>query len=267
MKYPRLVYSIFLFLILSCNEEKEETLDKPCDSFYEIQNCMNVERPEDSYNYPVLPCMNAWKNFKSTAEMLEACQISIDRLNRMSTDAIFQALWEYPFYYEVLWRQGYYQQSFETVFVNTNAYKVFTKRTDAAKILYKRLKFVEPVMPTACRIYSRGIELFISQTVFLKQLNYKQKQNIVSISLKNDELRTKNNGGKTYVGREITVLLLARVLYSANYKPFIDIIDETMQTFLKTSSIEVYTRKEYNTFIQKIVINAQNFNNNKQLIL
>ncbi len=259
-----LIFCIFFLLLMSCKRsgEKDEILDKPCDSFYEIQNCMNVERPTDSYNYPVLPCMDAWRDFKSTAEMIEACQIPIGRLNEMSTDAIFQALWEYPFYYEILWRQGHHQQDFETIFVNTNTYKVFTKRTNAANVLYKRLKAVEPVMPDACRIYSRGLELFISQTVFLKQLSYKQKQDIVSISLKNDALRIKNNGGKTYAPRQITMLLLARILYATNYKPFVDTVDDKMMTFIETSLIKVHTREEYDTFIQKIIVNAQKFSSN-----
>ncbi len=262
MKKSVLTHCILLFFVLfSCKKEqnKPQTFCEEAD--INIINCMNLEPPEDSYNYPVLPGMEAWKDFKSTAEMVEACQVPMDTLNRMSTDAIFQALWEYPFFYEIVVRSGYYQQDFETVFGNNKAYNVFVKRNDASEILYNRLKFVEPVCPAACKIYSKGLELFISQSVFLSKLSYRQKQEIVSISLKNDELRQINYGYKTYATREVTMLLLARILYSANYQPFVDEVDDKMNTFISTSLIKVKTKEEYEAFIKKIIFNAKKFIN------
>ncbi len=262
MKRNKLIYYIFILLFISCDKEQNKSHIFCKEIDINIVDCMNLERPKDSYNYPVLPGMEAWKNFKSTAEMVEACQIPMDTLNKMTTDAIFQALWEYPFFYEIVARSSYYQQNFETVFVDNNAYNVFVNRNNASKILYNRLKFVEPVRPAACRIYSKGLELFISQSVFINKLSYQQKKEIVSISLKNDELRQINSGDKIYAIREVTMLLLARILYSANYQPFVDDLDDKMNTFISTSSIKVKTKEEYEAFIQKIILNSKEFVDN-----
>src|SRR5574344_1613128 len=93
-----LCFALSLFLT-SC--KKYENQDSTYESYIEdILGCMNMQRPIDSYNYPVLPKMEAWKKFQSTSEMIEACQIPIEKLEKMSTEAIFQALWEYPFFSE-----------------------------------------------------------------------------------------------------------------------------------------------------------------------
>jgi len=54
-----------------------------------------MERPSDSYNYPVYPGMKEWGNFKTNKEMLEACQVPAKTLKKMSTQAVIQALWEH----------------------------------------------------------------------------------------------------------------------------------------------------------------------------
>jgi len=259
MKIYRLLYYILPLFLISCG--KDENQERAYESYIEdILSCMNMQRPTDSYNYPVLPGMDAWKNFQSTAEMIEACQIPITTLEELSSEAIFQALWEYPFFFEITYKAGYYQKNFETVFGDNNAYNMFLKRTNASEIIYNRLKLVEPVC-SICSIYSRGLELFMSQSVFLDQLDYKQKQEIVSIALNNGRLRQEAIGYEQDVSREITMLLISRILYSADYEPFINKLDNKMMKFISTSVIQVYTKEEYDAFFQTIILNAQKFIN------
>lgn len=259
MRTYRLLYCILLLSFTSCG--KVENVERAYESYIEdILSCMNTQRPTDSYNYPFLPGMDVWENFQSTSEMIEACQVPMDILDKMSTEAIFQALWEYPFFFEITYRSNHYQEDFETIFGDNNAYNVFLKRSNAPEVLYNRLRVVEPIC-SICRIYSRGLELFMSQQVFLNQLNYEKKQEIVSISLKNDELRQDDIGYEQDVSREITMLLISRTLYSADYKPFTNELDNKMMTFISTSLIQAYTEEEYDAFFQTIILNAQKFIN------
>lgn len=257
------VYVVLCFgLLLSFTScEKDKNHESTYESYIvDILGCMNMQRPVDSYNYPVLPGMNTWEDFQSTSEMIQACQVPMGKLDKMSTGAVFQALWEYPFFYEITYRSNHYQEDFETVFGDNNAYNVFLKRTNASDILYDRLKIVEPVC-SICKIYSRGLELFMSQQTFLNQLNYEKKQEIVSISLNHDELRQDDIEYQQDVSREITMLLIARTLYSADYEPFINGLDDKMMTFISTSLIQTFTEEEYDAFFQTIILNAHKFIN------
>ncbi len=130
-----------------------------------------MPRPEGSYNYPILPGMESWKSFTTIEKMIDACQVPVAILKYQSTQAVFQALWEYPFFFEITYRYGHYQQDFETVFANTNAFKEFVTRKDAGECLYSRLTLVNPLYT----IYSRGLELFVSQGAFLQPLSIKKK--------------------------------------------------------------------------------------------
>jgi hypothetical protein len=62
-----------------------------------LLECMNMPRPADSYNYPVWLGMEEWAQFKTGQEMTDACQVPEDILKTMSTQAVIQVIWEYPF--------------------------------------------------------------------------------------------------------------------------------------------------------------------------
>lgn len=253
---------IILLLILSaCSCERKEDFD---EEQYMVLikdkiDCMNMSRPEGSYNYPVLPGMEKWKLFTTTQEMIDACQIPTNILERQTTQAVFQGIWEYPFFFEITFRHNYYQQDFETVFANTNVYKEFIVRKDAGQCLFSRLLLVNPEVPTP--IYSQGLELFMSQSNFLQQLSTDEKKNIIDISFKNDSLRQVAINYAENVSREITWLLIGRTLYSENYKPFVDLANNNSQlkSFLETSVINVYTIEEYNDFFSLIISHGQEF--------
>ncbi len=243
--------TIVILLTTSCENSTGDYRDgEP------ILNCMNFPRPDDAYEYPVLPGMEEWRFFSSTEEMIEACQIDPGLLENLTTQAVFQALWEYPFFFEY-GNRDQYQRDFEGIFSNNNAYKEFLKRTDAGEVLYQRLLSVKPLCE-GTTVYSRGLELFLSQDVFLQQLNDSQKQSVVSVSLQNDAIRQKEIDGTDGL-RTVTALLLARVLYSADYKPFTDLISDEMIGFINTSEIHFSTQQDYDNFIQLIMSYAYNF--------
>lgn len=252
----RLIYPLIAFILfLSCEKEAEKALSRDFD----LLKCMNTTRPDDSYNYPVLPGMPEWSDFKTTQEMIDACQVPVTILEKQTTEAVFQAIWEYPFTYETTFRYNHYQQSFETVISNTNAYQELITRDDAGLCLYERLNLVDPL----CTVNSRFLELIMSQSVFLNQLNDNHKKKIVELSLDNDVTRQAAVNGAGDVLREVTCLLMSRTMYLSNYNPFALKVNEDLQlkTFIETSEAYFTTKEEYDSFFELIRSEAKKFIN------
>lgn len=62
-------------------------------------DCMNMPRPEGSFDYYLYPGMKEWSLFKYTSHMFTTSQIPESLLKDMSTQAVIQAIWEYPFFF------------------------------------------------------------------------------------------------------------------------------------------------------------------------
>ncbi|MDR3226687.1 MAG: hypothetical protein LBT56_03340, partial [Prevotellaceae bacterium] len=144
-----IIFIIIGFSLISC-EKNDITTESEFKYEHLITaklECMNMPRPSDSYNYPVYPGMPEWAEFETVEEMVEACQIPENTLKKMSTQAVIQAIWEYPFAFDVLQR---YQYQFDfRMFLENNAYNELTKRTDAGMALLERLTCINPLMPRA----------------------------------------------------------------------------------------------------------------------
>jgi hypothetical protein len=227
---------IYLFLITfisfnACtNPDSSEVRDDGISSRQELINVKlestGFPRPEDSYNYPVRPGMDEWAKFETVEEMVEACQVPKDILKTISTQAVLQALWEYPFLSEVVHRDEY-QRDFEGVFSGNNAYNELIGRTDAGAALLRRL-YVHNPENTIERYKIKPFEVLMSQTVLLSQLNGEAKNQLIEVTLINDSFRQKDDE-RTNLNRATAWLLIGKTLVSANYAPFIKQMNEDGQ--------------------------------------
>jgi hypothetical protein len=203
--------------------------------------CMNMPRPADSYNYPVYPGMEEWASFKTAKEMQNACQVSVGILKSMSTQAVIQAIWEYPFFMDVIHRYEY-QLDFEGVFGDNNAWLKLTQRQDAGKMLLERLQCVDPVCLN-CLFVPYALEILMSQKVFLAQLEDNDRKKIIEITLKNDDLRKQNETENSF--RSTAWLLIGRTLLACNYAPFVQEINrnQPLKSFLE-DKMHIYLEEE-----------------------
>jgi len=119
----KLMALILMFAITGGCEDNENPFSYEELILPQLQS-MNMPRPTDSWNYPVYPGMDEWAKFESSQEMVDACQVPEKRLKKMSTQAVIQALWEYPFFTEPLHRY-LYQKDFESLFLQNNAYNYY----------------------------------------------------------------------------------------------------------------------------------------------
>jgi hypothetical protein len=264
MKLINLILSCVLcFSFVACGSENMQESDNEQSDFVykdfitDQLACMNMPRPADSYNYPVYPGMEEWSSFKTGKEMQDACQIPVEVLKSMSTQAVIQAIWEYPFFIDVIHRNEY-QFDFEGVFGNNNAYLELTQRQDAGLMLLERLQNVDPVYSD--RLFEPyALEILMSQEVFLVQLEDNDRKKIIEVTLKNDDLR-KHSGINSF--RSTAWLLLGRTLFACNYAPFLQETDRNQQlkSFLE-DKMHVYLEEETDAIPSFIMECARNLFN------
>jgi len=208
--------------------------------------------------------MEEWKNFKTGQEMADACQIPPCVLEKMTTQALIQAIWEYPTItgMVIASSSSQYQWSYDTYYSkNYNVFMELERRKDAGDALFKRIVLADHEAGVLCIWLTEILELIIAQDVFLSQLNYNQKRALVEICVINDGLRE----GVVTLGRSIAKLLIGRILVSIGYDPFIRAIveDKEFEYFLKgyrPNAIGVLTGFSYNNpayqYIQQQIIRS-----------
>lgn len=255
---------------LSCSKEELPNFDPHPNPNYEFYIydaliSMNMSRPKDSYNYPYLPKMEEWASFHTTQAMIDACQIPWNVLRVQSTQAVIQGIWEFPFFSETAFRPRHSQMDFDNIMLQLNVYQELITRDDACKCLYERYLLM-PSFVEDCYFYSKAFEILLSQSVFLDQLSYDEKIEIVKEVFKKDEFRQQSEiaGSAT---REIAWFLIGRVMQNANFASFMTITkeSETMREFLKTSKLVVYTWDDYANFCNSIILNGLEFINSKEI--
>jgi hypothetical protein len=210
--------------------------------------CMLMECPEDVYNYPIYPGMKEWAEFKTGLEMLDACQVPLDTVKRMSTQALIQALLEHPLQTEMLDLGHRYQSTFNFYYLQNNAYNELCTRPDAAASLVERLKTVNPLL--SLFIYGYGldlIEMILAQEVFILQLSTEERITAIRYALKKDQLRRLEEYFNYYSHWPFMCLMLGRILVNADYRPFVEEVNsnEELKAYLTLPSY-LYTGMQGN---------------------
>jgi len=238
--YYTICMSIAMLLYSCSNDDNIDDTDDIDNSEYyslikDIVEPMNMPRPDGSYNYPVYPGMNEWANIKSWEEI----EVPEKILKQQSTQAVIQAIWEYPLFINFLSRYMY-QGDFDVTIGNTNAYKELILRDDAGKCLLERFILVEPAIQKIDYM-PRDLEFILSQDYFLKQLGLNDKITIVKTALEKEKLRDEMEFNPNLV-RELTFILIGRTMVSAGYEPFITetLIDDDLAFFLKGDQVMTY---------------------------
>jgi len=227
-------HAFFIMSIFSCNNNELDYSYQATTSFQEKLECMNMDRPSDSYNYPIYPLMDRWREFQSKEEMKKACVVPMKQLQKMSTQAIIQAFWEYPFFIEYMLREDHWQEDFEFN-IDENSYNVLKSREDAGHQLLERYR----VMPSMCKsiLYPKAFEILFSQSPFLSQLSAVEKKEVIQLAFEKDSLRQEHPEHAGSLSRVITWFFIGRVMHNAKYAPFMNLYNknENLKIFLETS--------------------------------
>jgi len=224
-------FFLMVLLFVACNREsapcKFTRASVACEKSLETWESMNMPRPDGSYNYPDCTFSDI------------SCQIPTCLLEKMTTQAVIQALWEHPAHFgQFVFSSDNYQQAFEAYVANTNAYMELVSRKDAGEALYQRLLLVDPLTPVLYE--SQFLEFWISQHVFLSQLNDEQKRNIVDIVLKNDGRRVTLDYYDAYNAvRPAAWAIVGRTMTSIGYSPFVEAMNgnEELKRFVEQTGL------------------------------
>jgi hypothetical protein len=258
MKTKHTVSVLIISLFASC-EKRDGTDSDIYENLIRTKiEIMNMERPKDSYNYPVYPGMEEWAKLSTGEELTEACQIPENVLKTMSTQAVIQALWEHPLLVEIFHRHQY-QLDFESAFPQNNAYRELCTRNDVGISLLERMKAVNPLISVSGFEFEL-LEMLAVQDVFLSQLDVNGKVTLIETALEKDGLRQKNAGFADRPERAVTWLLLGKTILNAGYGPFVTEVNghEALLLFL-TSDSYVYLEQVYGNIPQIITEYAVEF--------
>jgi hypothetical protein len=246
-------------LTVTCQSDIKDEHDVKGEFLYEeyvqaIMENMNMPRPVDSYDYPVYPGMKEWANFSTGEEMMEACQVPEPVLNKMSTQAVIQALLEHPLIFGAVgvFHRYQYQMDFGSAIKNNNAFKALSMRPDAGSCLLERLKLADPLAPMAVH----PLELMMSQPVILLQFTESEKKTIVELTLNHHDLRQKEKIND----HQVVAWLLAGRILAAGYTPFMEEAgrNESLRLFLDGETY-VYMEEVYGDIPQYIINYAEKF--------
>lgn len=225
MKTLRYIILIVLFFV-ACDRNGNDDPHTPCWSYSaptpteaarQTWGCMNMPRPDDSYNY-----------YPEGVGLDESVIYQIPRciLKDMSTHAVIQTIWEHPRFIDLM-DGGHYQTNFETLFSNNHSFIELSERKDAGVALLKRLKLVDPM-----NALSQALEILMAQSAFLSQLNDDEKKAVAAACVRNDAVRFSN---RTTIRNRVTAGFLAdKTMLAAGYTPYVDFAnsDERLKEFL-----------------------------------
>jgi hypothetical protein len=220
---------------------------------------MNMPRPEGSYSYLVYPGTAEWDNIRTEEAKLRVSQVPEEQLSNMSTQAVIQAIWEYPFLPEIF-RNNQYFHNFNTHFLENNAYRKLSGRSDALTYLIERINYARPQDMAWMYSEARVIELCLSKPVFLKKLSQNDLLRLIE-GIMDKEGRLSR--GPDNPGEAISWIMLGKMLVAIGYEPILEAVAKSAdwQAFLDERGTYTYTEANYGDIPRRIQAFAEAYYN------
>ena len=243
-----LLACMMLSCLASCSESKDEpnvkyekyslslgnTRSVDYLTTLESDECMGIVRPADCYSYPSVPGTDDWKELHNHGLLgvYEACKIPESVLESLSTEAVIQAFFDYPFIAD------YYAfnsmlEGFNSMTNKNSAYAEILKRDDAASILVERYVNYNAVGCDAAIYHTPELELLIAQPEIYSMLDKNQCKIIVKEALNKMNQRLNYDQELRWLHIS-TCLMIGRLMLAAEYGAFKDIVSssETLKNYL-----------------------------------
>lgn len=211
-----------------------------------------------SYQYPVRPGDEKWKQFKTPDEMYEACQIPIDAISTMSTKDLVETCLNYPLI-NTLYVYNDLQKGFISLANKFNGFRELVQRKDSGSEL---MKIYDKMLPDKFdknwplekigkfALEFTYIETLLAQRDIQANLSVGEKKNLIVICL--DKYESKQNHPDVHGthGTMNTVWVMGRVMENqtkvANYElAKYAFIEQGLLTDMKVADDIVAEAKEY----------------------
>lgn len=258
------IISFFSLLIVSCSKDDYEA---PYDiytitDYIPVLESMNMPRPEGSYTYPIIPGTDRWKEFQSRDEMEDACQVPSKILKKQSTQAVIQALWEFPLVYD-FFAWDTYQKGYDFVHSPLNAYQELLKREDAAICLLDRYMLVSEINEGHFMAHYI-LEMHLAQEHFIKQLSSSDRKKVVKRTLEIIRIRRQNPDYYDFVIEiQVSYYLMGRIMKYDNYPAFSELlsIHPEWTDFFEYNNSSVITDEKIKLFSEAIRLTTEDYTN------
>jgi hypothetical protein len=181
------------------------------------------------YNFPIKPGMAEWKELQSQEDMIAACQIPVEILNNLTTEALAETCLNFPIFLQIT-AYNNVQNGFERFAEKFNGFSELLSRSDAGQVLLT--KYIS-MNPTA---YSRTwtniekgnfifdflyIEMLLSQKEILASLSMDSRKTLANECLKKYEAKLIEKDLFGLVGLGHTAFIMSNLLSTQNDKGFL----------------------------------------------
>ena len=240
----KLLFSVIIVMFLSItscgNDEDNLASTRSYDpEVMTSRACFNMERPKDAYLYPVVPGTDEWSALheQGLEAVYKALRVPHSTLRKMSTMGLIQTYLDYPYRPNTALSNSsaffpYFLEHFEIDETCKSIYNELKRRSDVEVSLmtFYRAFVYNPASYYADMAF-QNLNMMASIDVFYKQLDTKEKKEFIKIALEKEEIFDEDN---KYWYTPYACFLIARLMYSENFTPFVETIDkvEFCESFL-----------------------------------
>ncbi len=221
-----------------------------------------AQQTENIWNFPISPGTEEWKQLDSYEAKLDAYNIPPDILNSISTKALTESCLSYP-EWRLIFTRNSYCAGLAYVGSIFNGFNELLNRTDAADILIKKYKLIDPLrIDNNWSLTDQGlytfnityIELLLSHNQFIKYLNRDQENKLLTLAIERYHSKKALPNIYSLYGTSPTALICARIIDKNGFIKDLD--SEKFNFFNHTGMIND------NAFIDHIIKQAEEFLNN-----
>ena len=250
MRYQK----VLLFIILiSCGKEDEVI----CSSF--------TPEASDQYIFPLRPGMPEWERFTSGQEKIDALQVPVGILKKMSTYGLVETCLDYPLLGAMM-AFDTIQYGVERQMENFNGFHELITRENAGQIMLDRFKQMNPeCIPQGDEVVVGDYTLtFVymgmvqAQFVLIEQLTSSERRELLDEAIKKNTQFENIGDPYSILNLKIEALLMARVMVSEKYEPFLEEIAKNVSIEIFIKYVELNNKIET---LNKILEYATEYNN------
>ena len=221
----RILNVMLLVLISSCTKDELVIRQGDCIPFY----------ISDTYNYPIQPGTDEWKELSSLTEKVEVCQIPEKKLKTISTEGLLETLLNYPLISDYLFFE-HIQNGFNRIKTENNGFSELYSRKNIFEVITERYELMsldceEDLYPpfvlgeaAPVSISLETFELFIFQDEFLDNLKENQQYQIFELVYEKHE--NKKNHDFSGYSKLVSEAILGKIMFENDFSPFVEICNE-----------------------------------------
>lgn len=97
----------------------------------------NVRNDNTPYVFPIVPGSSEWESFGTKQEMVDVCQIPVEKLNNMTTEALLETVFNYPLLLDYMLFDSY-EDAFNVMSRDFNGFNELLAREDVTEVILEK---------------------------------------------------------------------------------------------------------------------------------